>query len=75
MRGETAALALLTAVTVYEVDCLRRGDHDALLSRVVDRLRARHPIVDVATRTVIVATAAHLCRLVPGSLDVYRVCS
>ena len=74
VRGETAVIAGLTAITAWEIAALRH-DPDALISRAVDRIRGRHPIIDVTVRAAIVATALHLGRLIPRSLDVYRVCS
>ena len=72
MRGETAIAVGLAAVTAWEIAALRH-DPDALISRAVDRIRGRHPVIDITVRAAIIATAGHLCRLVPRELDVFTL--
>lgn len=70
MTGEHALVALIASVALWEARCVRR-DPDALLSRAVDRLRARHATVDVAAHAAVIVTALHLLRRIPSALDPY----
>lgn len=75
MIGEATLAALIGSVIGYESWCIRTGNDDALLSRVVDRLRARHIGIDIAAHAVILTTALHLLRRLPSRLDPYSRCS
>lgn len=74
MIGEATLAALIGSVIGYEAWCIRTGHDDDLLSRVVDRLRARHLILDIAAHAVILTTALHLLRRL-GPIDPYSRCS
>lgn len=56
---------LLVAVVAYEV----AARDEQLLSRGVDRARAKHPALDAAITSAIVVTAGHLLRVWPARLD------
>ncbi|AUH68503.1 MULTISPECIES: DUF7427 family protein [Gordonia] len=75
MIGEATLAALIGSVIGYEAWCIRTGHHDALLSRTVDRLRARHIAIDIAAHLIIGTTALHLVRRLPAALDPYSRCS
>ena len=70
MSAERAWLTLIAVITIWEVHALRTNP-DRLLSRGVDRLRARHHSTNLAAHVVVLATAAHLLRLLPTHLDPY----
>ena len=70
MSAERAWLTLIAVITIWEVHALRTNP-DRLLSRGVDRIRARHRGLNLATHAVVLATAAHLLRLLPAHLDPY----
>ncbi|MGB3707617.1 DUF7427 family protein [Gordonia sp. (in: high G+C Gram-positive bacteria)] len=75
MTGEQALVATIAAITAWEIACIRRGRHDDLLSRVMDRLRAKHIAIDIAAHAVILTTALHLVRRIPSGLDPYALVS
>lgn len=73
MNGSRAWLLLITAISAYEVHCIRSDRHDELLSRALDRARASHPVANVAVLTTIAATSLHLARLTPARYDVFAL--
>lgn len=75
MIGEATLAALVGSIVGYEAWCIRTGNHDALLSRVCDRLRAKHVAYDIAAHLIIGTTALHLVRRIPTALDPYSRCS
>ena len=75
MTGERALVVLIGSIIGWEAWCLRTDRHDELLSRVTDRLRARHVTIDVAAHAVIITTALHLTRRIPARLDPFSLVS
>jgi hypothetical protein len=74
MRAQHGWAALITGVTAWEGAALRR-DPDALLSRGIDRARARHPALNAACTLAVLVTALHLIRWLPASVDPFRIAS
>ncbi|WP_336791788.1 DUF7427 family protein [Gordonia malaquae] len=72
MTGGQVLAALVALVVVWERRCHRSGQLEHLISRVVDRLRARHRVIRWFVNYVVVATALHLLRWVPARFDVYQ---
>ena len=70
-------VTLVGGVIAYETWALRNNP-DLLLSRCMDRLRARHTAYNVAAHLIIGTTALHLVRGYPkryAHLDPYSRCS
>ncbi|GAC81245.1 hypothetical protein SAMN04488550_4147 [Gordonia malaquae] len=63
--GAVVWTSLIVSIAGYEAYCIRSGHADELLSRVLDRARAKHPVANVACRAAVIATALHLCRAYP----------
>lgn len=73
MNATTGWATLIGGIAAYEYTCIRTGNPDALLSRGLDRARARHPMLNIACQGAVVATAAHLLRVVPPKYDIFAV--
>ncbi|MEJ9078574.1 hypothetical protein WKY82_09150 [Gordonia malaquae] len=71
--GTRAWTALVIGIAGYEAYCIRSERQDELLSRVLDRARAKHPVANVAILATIAATSLHLARAVPSRFDVFAL--
>lgn len=67
-------ITLVGGVIAYETWALLRSP-DMLLSRCMDRLRARHTAYNIAAHLIIGTTALHLVRRIPAAMDPYSRCS
>ena len=75
MTGERALVVLVGSIIGWEAWCIRTDRHDELLSRVTDRLRARHIAIDIAAHAIIGTVALHLVRRIPPRLDPFSLVS
>ena len=71
--GAVVWTSLIVSIAGYEAYCIRSERKDELLSRVLDRARAKHPVANVAILATIAATSLHLARAVPSRFDVFAL--
>ena len=69
MSARDAWSVLLAAVIGYEV----AAGEEELLSRGVDRARAKSPAANAAVTGAVVVTALHLLRWIPHGVDPFRL--
>lgn len=72
MTAGRAWALLVAAIVWWERRCYRMGRPEHLLSRGMDRARAKHRVTRYGLNVAVIATALHLLRWIPERFDVFQ---